>query len=155
LGITILDREDEDLRVFPTWQAALDGALTLSRRTTLALTTQQNISDTSNDVDNVGMVLRQAVTLSLNHSFTQALLATLYVSFTRTEQLEENVGTSEARQDREDSFWRAGVRASYALSRVMSLSLAYLYQYRDSNQGGGDYDENRVTLALSSGFSIF
>jgi uncharacterized protein (PEP-CTERM system associated) len=101
------------------------------------------------------MVLRQAVTLSLNHSFTQALLATLYVSFTRTEQLEENVGTSEARQDREDSFWRAGVRASYALSRVMTLSLAYLYQYRDSNQGGGDFDENRVTLALSSGFSLF
>jgi Putative beta-barrel porin 2 len=155
VGATVLDREAEDPCVFMTWEAALDGVLPISRHTSLVLSSQQNIGDTADEVDNIGMVLRQAVTLSLNHLFTPTFLATVFVNFTRTEQLEDAVGTTESVRDRDDNFWRAGARAAYALSRVFSLSLVYLYQRRDSTLAGGDFDENRLTLALSSGWSIF
>lgn len=155
IGATVLEREDEDPRVFLTWQAALDGAFPVSRYTSLRLLSQQSIGDTAGEVNNIGIVLRQAVTLSLNHMFTQTFLTTLFVNFTRTEQLEDTVGTSEAARNRDDTFWRAGARASYALSRVVSLSLVYLYQRRDSTALGGDFDENRLTLSISSGFPIF
>jgi uncharacterized protein (PEP-CTERM system associated) len=155
VGALVFDREDKEPRVFPTWQVALDGALPISRYTTLVLTSQQSVEDTSDDIDNVGIVLRQSVTFRLNHLFMRNLLSTVFVNFTYTEQLEDSVGTSESVRDRDDSFWKAGVQASYALSRVVSLSLAYLYQYRASTQAGGDFDENRVTLSVSSGFSIF
>jgi hypothetical protein len=155
VGATVFEREDEEPQVFPTWQVALDGALPISRYTTLVLTSQQGIDDTSDEIDNVGIVLRQTVTFRLNHVFTPAFLATVFVSFIRTEQLEDSVGTTESVQDRDDSFWRAGAQASYALSRAVSLSLAYLYQHRGSTQADGDFDENRVTLSVSSGFSLF
>jgi hypothetical protein len=155
VGATVFEREDEEPRVFFTWQAALDGALPMSRYTTLVLTSEQSVGDTSEEIDNVGIVLRQTVTFRLNHVFTPAFLSTLFVSFTRTEQLEDPIGTTESVRDRDDSFWRAGAQASYALSRMVSLSLVYLYQHRTSNQAGGDFDENRVTLAVSSGFSLF
>ncbi len=155
VGAMVFDREDEELRVFPTWEVVLDGALPFSRYTTLSLTSQQSIDDTSDEIDNVGTVLRQSVTFRLNHVLMRNLLSTVFVSFTRTEQLEDSVGTTESVRDREDSFWRAGAQASYALSRAVSLSLEYLYQHRGSTQAGGDFDENRVTLSVSSGFSIF
>jgi hypothetical protein len=155
VGATVFEREDEEPRVFPTWQIALDGALPISRYTTLVLTSQQSIDDTSDDVDNVGMVLRQSVTFRLNHIFMRDFLSAVFVSFIRTEQLEDSVGTTESVRDRDDSFWRAGAQASYALSRVVSLSLVYFYQHRGSTQAGGDFDENRVTLSVSSGFSLF
>jgi hypothetical protein len=155
VGAMVFEREDEEARVFPTWQIALDGALPVSRYTTLVLTSQQSIGDTADEVDNVGIVLRQSVTFRLNHVFTPAFLSTVFVSFVRTEQLEDSVGTTESVRDRDDSFWQAGAQASYALSRAVSLSLVYLYQHRGSTQAGGDFDENRVTLSVSSGFSIF
>jgi hypothetical protein len=155
VGAMVFEREDEEPQVFPTWQVALDGVLPIARYTTLVLMSQQSVSDTSDEIDNVGIVLRQTVTFRLNHVFTPDVLATVFVSFIRTEQLEDSIGTSESVRDRDDSFWKAGVQASYTLSRVVSLSLAYLYQYRASTQAGGDFDENRVTLSVSSGFSIF
>jgi predicted porin len=155
VGAMVFEREDEEPRVFPTWQVALDGALPVSRYTTLTLTSQQSIGDTADEVDNVGIVLRQAVTFRVNHVFTPALLSTVFVSFIRTEQLEDSVGTSESVRDRDDTFWQAGAQASYALSRAVSFSLVYLYQHRGSTQAGGDFDENRVTLSVSSGFSLF
>ena len=155
LGTTVFDRQGRDPRAYPTWQVALDGALDISRRTSLTLTSEQSIEDTADEVDSVGIVQRLGVTLSLNHTFTQALLGTMFVSFTRTDQLEGNVGTSESTPGRDDNFWSAGARASYALSRVVSLSLVYLHEHRASTEAGGDFDENRLTLSISSGFSVF
>ena len=155
IGTTVFDRQGRDPRAYPTWQVALDGALNISRRTSLTLTSQQSIDDTSDEVDSVGIVQRQGVTLSLNHTFTQTLLGTMFVNFTRTEQLEGNVGTSESTPGRDDNFWSAGARASYVLSRAVSLSLEYLHEHRASTEAGGDFDENRLTLSISSGFAVF
>jgi hypothetical protein len=155
IGATVLDRQGRDPRAYPTWQVALDGAFDISRRTSLTLTSQQSIEDTADEVDSVGFVQRLGVTLSLNHTFTQTLLGTVFANFTRTEQLEGNVGTSESTPGRDDNFWSAGARASYALSRTMSLSLVYLHEHRTSTEDGGDFDENRLTLSITSGFSVF
>ena len=155
IGTTVFDQQGRDPRAYPTWQVALDGALGISRRTSLTLTSQQSIEDTADEVDSVGIVQRLGVTLSLNHTFTQALLGTMFVSFTRTDQLEGNVGTSESMPGRDDNFWRVGARASYALSRVVSLSLVYLYQNRASTDAGADFDENRLTFSISSVLPVF
>jgi hypothetical protein len=156
IGATVFDEEDDDSDVRLNWQVNLEGDLPVfrTRRTTLSLTTGQSVDDTTGDVDSVGVVLNTSVTLSLNHAASRFLVTSVFVSFTRTELLEDPVGTSEAVQDREDNFWRAGARASYALTRVLSLSLAYLYQRRDSNLAGNDFDENQVTLTLSGNFSV-
>jgi hypothetical protein len=157
LGATSLEFEGRESRLRVNWQVDLDGALSLTRLTTLTLTARQYIDDTLGDVDNVGMVFRQAVTLSLNHTVSRALRGVLFANFTRTELLEDSVGTAEANRGRgrEDTFWRAGARASYAVTRVVSLSVAYFHQRRDSNLAGNDFDENRVTIALSTGFTVF
>ncbi len=135
VGTTVFEREDEEPRVFfdmagcsrrcfanfplyDVWHLRASRALVIRL----------------DEIDNVGIVLRQTVTFRLNHVFTPAFLSTLFVSFTRTEQLEDSVGTTESVRDRDDSFWRAGARASYALSRVVSLSLVYLYQHRVSTR---------------------
>lgn len=155
LGATSLDFEGRERRVRVNWQVDLDGAFPITRLTTLTLTARQHVDDTLGEVDNVGIVLRQSVTLLLSHVASRALRASLFANYTRTELLEDTVGTTEAVRGREDSFWRAGARASYALTRVLSLSVAYLHQRRDSNLARNDFDENRVTIALSTGFSVF
>jgi hypothetical protein len=156
LGATVLERENENDKVFINWQVNLDGALPvfLTRRTILTLTSQQSVDDTVGEVDNVGVVLNQAVSLSLSHTASRYLRALLFVNFSRTELLESAIGTMESIRGRVDNFWRAGARVSYALTRVLSLSVAYLYQRRSSNLAGSDFDENRVTLALSGSFSV-
>jgi hypothetical protein len=52
-------------------------------------------------------------------------------------------------------FWQAGARASYEVTRTLSLSAVYTHRQRDSNLPGEDYDENQVLVTLSSRFSLF
>jgi uncharacterized protein (PEP-CTERM system associated) len=152
IGPTLLDREGRDLRAFVNWQVSLDGALPISRRLSLTLTTQQGIQDTQGEVDDVGIVLSQSVTLSLNYVVSRTLRASLGGSYVRTELLED-VRTDEF--GREVNFWRAGAGMTYAITRTLSLAAAYTYQQRDSSLAADDFTENRVTVTLSSSFPVF
>ncbi|MEE8301677.1 MAG: outer membrane beta-barrel protein, partial [Candidatus Tectomicrobia bacterium] len=154
IGATVFEEEGDDPEVRLNWQVNLDGDLPFSRRTSLTLNSRQEVADTTGNVDAVGIVLSQSVSLTLNHVVSRALLTSLFVNYTRTEFLEDSVGTSGAVKGREDNFWRAGARASYALTRVWSLSLVYLYRRRDSNLRDSDFDENRVTFTLSGNVPV-
>jgi uncharacterized protein (PEP-CTERM system associated) len=76
------------------------------------------------------------------------------VNYSRNELLEGSA-TIGGEQGRIDNFLSAGVSASYALTSVVSLTGAYLYQRRDSNQAGNNFDENRITIAVTGRFPIF
>ena len=156
VGPTLLDRENRAQRIFVNWQANLEGALPMlrTRRTSLSLSGQQNVENTVGEVDEVGIVLRQSLTLSLNHALSRDLQTSLFASYARQRPLED-VGTPESIQGRKDNFWSVGARAAYALTRTLSLSMNYVHQRRESNLTGGDYAENRVAIALSVGFPIF
>jgi hypothetical protein len=154
-GPTVAFTEDDGQRAFANWQINLEGALPIfrTRRTTLTLATNGGVDDTSTDVTDVGLVLRQSVSLTLNQAISRALQLSLFGSYTRTDFL-DNAGTNESDPGRDDNFWRTGVTASYALTRVLSLSVNYLYQRRDSNRSELNFDENRVTIVLSGNFSL-
>jgi uncharacterized protein (PEP-CTERM system associated) len=158
VGPLVFIEEGEEPRVFANLQLNLEGALLHSRRTTLTFTAGQNIVDTSTDVEDVGVVLRQSVGLTLNHIVSRRLQASLFVNFTRTEELVQ-FATVEAEGEEEEKettyFWQAGARASYEVTRTLSLSVVYTHLRRDSNLPGEDYDENQVLVTLSSRFSLF
>jgi Putative beta-barrel porin 2 len=154
LGPTLLDREGQGQRLFFNWQANLDGALPFLRHASLALTTQQGVNDTTGAVDEVGIVLSRSVGLNLSYLVTRNLHTLLSGSYVHTEFLED-VGAPGSFQGRKDNFWRAEARVTYALTRTISLAAAYLYQRRDTNLPNADFDENRVTLTVSSNFVVF
>ena len=156
VGATAFDRDGHDPEFYANWQVGTEGTLPFSRRTRLSLTGRQEVRDTAGDVDSVGVVLSRSVALSLDHRATRFLFASLFGSFNRTEVLEDSVGTTEADRvdDRKDTFWQAGARVSYVLTRMLSLSLEYLYRQRESNAPDNDFDENRVTFTLSGNFSL-
>lgn len=156
IGPTLLERADADPRVFVNWQMHLDGTLPVlrSRLTTLTFSTQQSIDDTVTRVNNVGLVRQQSVALTLNHAVSRALQTALFGNYASIELLESSGGTPGAAGRRDGAFWRAGARAAYALTRILSLSLEYQYQRHESALAARNFDENRVTLALSSGFSL-
>jgi hypothetical protein len=170
VGPTVVEREDRPTRVFANWQVGLDGAVPIARRTSVSLSTQQRIDDTAGDVDDVGLVLIQSATLTVNHSFSRALLASVFADFTRT-QLLEDIATDVSTQDRDFTYWSTGVRLSYALTPIWSLSATYRYHHRDSDVSdttsdvsgdtvdstglGGKYKENRVMFSLTAAFPLF
>jgi uncharacterized protein (PEP-CTERM system associated) len=144
-------------------QATLDGTLPLTRRTNLAISAQQLLSNTAGEVEDVGVVLSQLATLTLNHAVSRNLLAALSVGYTRNEVVAES-GTPGTTSGENFDYWYAGARFSYALTRILSLSAGYRYQSRHirDDRGmatqfgfGSDYDENRVWIALSADFPIF
>ena len=158
IGPTVFISADGEERVFANWQVNLDGALPLfhSRRASITFSTNQGIEDTSTEVDDVGYVLRQTVAVTLNYQPFRRLRTSLFADYTRTELLEGGAGSSpEAVAGREDNYWRAGARFSYALTRILSLVGTYRYQQRDSNVAEDDFAENFVTLTLAAGFSVF
>jgi opacity protein-like surface antigen len=163
VGPTLVERDGRPTRVFANWQASLDGTFPTTRRTSLSLSTQQNIRDTAGDIDDVGLVLSQSAALTLNHFFSRDLLSSVFANFSR-EQLLEDIATNVSTQDRDFTLWSAGVRFSYALSRIWSVSGTYRYQQRDSDvpdatvddtRLGGKYSENRVIFSLSAAFPVF
>jgi hypothetical protein len=154
LGVTVLEVKNGNQRLFPNWQVSLAGALPGIRYLSLTLSSQQDVTDTAGTVDNVGLVLRRSVNLDLRYTVSRSLSTSLFVGFTRTE-LFESVGTFESVPGRKDNSWRAGARASYALTRLLSLSVDYVHQRRDSNLTSGNFDENRLMVVLSAGFPVF
>jgi uncharacterized protein (PEP-CTERM system associated) len=158
IGPTVFISDDGEKRVFANWQVNLDGALPLfhSRRASITFSTNQGIEDTSTEVDDVGYVLRQTVSVTLNYQPFRRLYASLFADYTYTELLEEGVSSSpEAVSGRKDHYWRAGARVSYALTRILSLVGTYRHQQRESNIAGEDFTENFVTLILAAGFPVF
>jgi hypothetical protein len=154
LGVTVLEVKNRDPRLFPNWQVSLEGTVPGVRDLSVTLASQQDVTDTAGTVDNVGLVLRQSVTLDLRYTVSRLLSISGFVGFTHTE-LFESVGTFESVQGRRDNLWRAGARASYALTPVLSLSVDYVHQRRDSNLARSSFDENRLTVALSASVPVF
>jgi uncharacterized protein (PEP-CTERM system associated) len=156
IGPTFLERDGTAQRVFVNWQVNLDGAIPVfrTRDTTLTLSTQQSVDDTSDDVDNVGLVLRQSVLVNLNHAASRRLNASLYANYTRTQPL-ETVEPNNTSQQATDNFWSAGIRTTYLLTRILSLHADYRYQRRDSSREGDSFEENRVTVSVSGNLPVF
>jgi hypothetical protein len=154
VGPTVFKRQGEREKLRANWQLSLDGPIPLSPFLTLRLTTEQSVVDTVGEVNNVGLVLRQVATAYLTYTHSAVLTAALFARYSRNELL-ENSGAIGGEQGRIDNLSSAGVTASYALTSVISFTGTYLYQRRDSNQAGNNFDENRVTLAVTGRFSIF
>jgi hypothetical protein len=163
VGPTLVIREGRPTRVFANWQVSLDGALPNTRRTSLSFSTQQSIQDTAGDINDVGLVLSRSATLTLNHAFSRDLLASVFANFSREQVLEDSV-TGVSTPDQDFTLWNAGVRLSYALSRIWSISGTYRYQRGDSEVPesnvdstglGGKYSENRVIFSLTAAFPVF
>jgi hypothetical protein len=151
-GAAVFNEEDEATELFPIWEAGLDGTWQITRNTSLTFNTDQGIENTDNEVDNVGVVLRQTVGLRLAHTFSQRIQLSLFANFTHTEVL---AGTEEADEGLEQNFWSTRANILYTLSPRWSLVAEYSYRLRDSNQNEDDFDENRVIITLSYNFSVF
>ena len=151
---TVFKRQGEKEKLRVNWQLSLDGPIPLSPFLTLTLTTNQSVVDTTDEVNNVGLVLRQEVVARLTYTPSAVWTAALLINYSRNELLEGSA-TIGGEQGRIDNLLNAGVSASYALTSVVSLTGAYLYQRRDSNQAGNNFDENRITIAVTGRFPIF
>jgi Putative beta-barrel porin 2 len=163
IGPTLVDRQGRPARLFANWQASLDGAVPITRHISVSFVTQQGIEDTSGDVEDVGLVLSQSAALIVNYSVSRTLLASGFANFTRTQMLED-ISTDVSTQNQDFTLWNAGVRFSYALTPIWSLSATYRYQSRDSDVPngttdgtglGGKYNENRVIFSLTAAFPVF
>jgi hypothetical protein len=163
IGPTVVKREDRPTRVFANWQLGLDGSVPLTRQTTVSFTTQQSIEDTAGDINDVGLVLSRSAGLSLNHSFSRDLLASVFTNITQTQTLED-IATDVSTEDQDFIYWSTSVRFSYALTPIWSLGATYRYQHRDADLPngnatdtslGGKYSENRVIFSLTAAFPIF
>jgi uncharacterized protein (PEP-CTERM system associated) len=154
LGPLVFVPEDGDAQVFANWQLELDGSLLKSRYLTLTVFTRQGFDDTTTEVDNVGIVLRQSLGLRLNYAASRRLRTSFEAEYVRTEFL-ETTGGENAVQGREENLWSTRASASYALTRILSLTVLYEYQQRESNVEDSDFYENRLTITLSAGFPVF
>jgi uncharacterized protein (PEP-CTERM system associated) len=107
-------------------------------------------------VNNVGLVLRREAEARLTYAPMVFFNTALFVTYSRNEFLEEvTTGTIAGSQGQTENLTSIGVTASYALTRILSLTGTYRYQRRDANQTGSDFAENRVTIALTGTFPIF
>jgi uncharacterized protein (PEP-CTERM system associated) len=150
----VFKRQGESAKVRANWQLNLDSPIPLSPFLILRLTTDQSVVDTVGEVNNLGLVLRQGATARLTYTPSTVWTAALFVNYSRNELL-ENSSTIGGEQGRIDNLTSTGVTASYALTSVVSLTGTYLYQRRDSNRAGNNFDENRVTLAVTGRFPVF
>jgi opacity protein-like surface antigen len=156
VGPTVFKRQGESERVRLNWNLRLDGPIPLftTRSLTLSLTTNQEVQDTTGEVNDVGVVLRQLVAARLSYTPSAFFTALLLVEYTRNELLESGT-TVGAVQGRTDNFWSTGLTASYALTSVLSLTGTYRYQRRTSTLPNNDFAENRVTIAVTGTFPVF
>jgi opacity protein-like surface antigen len=163
IGPLVVNREGFPTRVFANWQVSLDGGVPITRRTTLTFSTRQSIDDTAGDIDDVGLVLGQSATLTINHSVSRDLFASVFANFARTQLLEDSV-SGISTQDRDFTLLSTGMQLSYALTPIWSLGATYRYQRRDSDVEdgstddtglGGKLSENRVLLSLTAAFPVF
>ena len=159
VGPTVIQRQGDEARLRANYQLSLDGPIPLfaTRTLTLTLTTRQGVQDTVDEVNNVGLVLRQDAEARLTYIPRAFFNAVLFVTYSRNEFLEdEDTGTTVGGEQGEvDNLSSIGVTASYALTRIVSLTGTYRYQRRDSNQAENNFAENRVTIALTGTFPLF
>jgi hypothetical protein len=141
----------------------LDSTVPITQRTSLGLSTQQSVRDTAGEIDDVGLVLSQSAAFTLNHAVSRDFLASVFATFSR-EQLLEDIATGVSTQDQDFTLWSTGLRLSYVLSRIWSVSGSYRYPRRDSDvpdltvddaRLGGKYSENRAIFSLTAAFPIF
>ncbi len=156
IGPTVIKREGQREKLRANWNISLDGPIPLftTPTLTLTLTTYQKIEDTTGEVDDAGLVLRQVVDARLAYQPTALFNAALFVEYARTELLEET-GASSTTQGRLDNLTSAGITASFVLTNALSLTGSYRYQRRDASGGRNQFDENRVTVALTGTFPVF
>jgi hypothetical protein len=164
VGPTLSDPENGAKRLFVNWQVSLDGALPITRQTSLTLSTTQSINETAGDISDVGLVLSRSATMSLNHQFSRDLLGSIFATYAQTQPLENISTNGQSLQNSNFTLWNTGVTASYALTRILSLTARYRYQHgnspvsgaaADGTQLGGNYAENRFTVTLSAAFPAF
>lgn len=156
VGPTVFKRHGGDEQVRANWQLSLDGPIPIFATPSLSLTvtTQQNVQDSVGEIDDSGLVLRSIASIRLNYTPSAFFTGGLFATYTRSETLEEST-TANVSRGRTDNLFSTGVTASYALTNVITLTGTYRYQRRESSQAGDDFDENRVTLAVSGTFPIF
>jgi hypothetical protein len=151
-------------RFFANLQVSLDGPLPTTRRTTLTLSASQSIEETAGNITDVGLVVSRSGTLSLNHQFSRDILGSIFATYAQTQPLENISANGQSVQNRKFAYWNTGATASYALTRILSLTANYRYQHgtspvsgggADGTQLGGNYAENRFTVALSATFPAF
>ena len=157
IGPAVYKREGDGQRVRANWNLSLDGPIPLfaTPLLTLTLTTNQAVTETIGEVNDVGVVLRQLVAARLRYTPSVLFTAGLLVEYTRNQFL-DNGTTAGTTQGGTNNFWSTSLTASYALSRVISLTGAYRYQHQTSTQlNNQDYTENRVTIAVTGIFPVF
>lgn len=156
VGPQVFEAEGEGRQIFPNWQLQLNGDLPFlrTRLTRVTLAARQSIDDTSTEVNDVGIALRQSVALTLSHTISRRLRASFFVDYARTEVLQD-VETEESVDGRVDNLWNAGTQVSYTLTRTFFLSASYRHQQRLSNIADSDFANNIVTIVLSSSFPVF
>jgi hypothetical protein len=164
IGPTVYKREGESERIRAKWNLSLDGPIPLfaTPSLTLTLTTNQTVTDTTGEVNDVGVVLRQLVAARLSYTPSASFAAGLFAEYTRNQFLEGST-TAGTAQGETTNFWSAGLTASYALTRVISITGIYRYQHQTSSlpsstsalSGSQGFTENRVTIAVTGTFPVF
>jgi hypothetical protein len=164
----VYKRQDDGERVRANWNLRLDGPIPLfaTPSLTLSLTTNQEVIDTTGEVNDVGVVLRQLVAARLSYTPSAFFTAGLFVEYTRNQFL-ENGTTAGAGQGGTNNLWSTGLTASYALTKVISITGAYRYQRQTSTVSNNqqlqtstvsnnqDFAENLVTIAVTGTFPVF
>jgi len=160
----VYKRQGDGERVRANWNLSLDGPIPLfaTPTLTLTLTTNQEVIDTTGEVNDVGVVLRQLVAARLGYTPSAFFTARLFVEYTRNQFL-ENSTTAGAAQGGTTNLWSTGLTASYALTKVISITGEYRYQRQTSTQSNNtstlsnnqDFAENRVTIAVTGTFPVF
>jgi len=162
VGPTVYKRQGEGERVRANWNLSLDGPIPLfaTPTLTLTLTTNQAVIDTVGEVNDVGVVLRQLVAARLSYTPSAFFTAGLLVEYTRNESLENGTpaGTVQGGTNNlgTNNLWSVGLTASYALTKVLSLTGAYRYQRQTSTVSNNqDFAQNLVTIAVTGTFPVF
>jgi opacity protein-like surface antigen len=164
IGPTVYKRQGDGERVRANWNLNLEGPIPLfaTPALTLTLTTNQEVVDTTGEVNDVGVVLRQLVAARLNYTPSAYFTAGLSVQYARNQFLEGGAVTGTS-QGGTNNLWSAGLTTSYALTRVISITGEYRYQRQTSTLSGSastqsinqDFTENRVTITVTGTFPVF
>ena len=164
IGPTVYKRQGDGERVRANWNLRLDGPIPLfaTPSLTLTLTTSQEVTETTGEVNDVGVVLRQLVAARLSYTPSAFITTGLIVEYTRN-QLLENGTTTGAGQGGTTHLWSTGLTASYALTNVISITGEYRYQRQTATMSNNtsamsisqDFAENRVTIAVTGTFPVF
>jgi hypothetical protein len=164
IGPSVYKRQGDRERVRVNWNLRLDGPIPLFATPSLilTLTTSQEVTETTGEVNDVGVVLRQLVAARLSYTPSAFFTTGLIVEYTRNQFL-ENGTTAGAGQGGTTNLWSTGLTASYALTKVISITGEYRYQRQTSTLSNNtstvlinpDFAENRVTIAVTGTFPVF